>query len=128
MKDKQPKDMAISQRIDHYVGEKIKERRTMLGLRQEDIARELGITYQQLQKYEKGLNRVSAGKLYMLGEILGVEVSYFYQGLQTPSNIEEHNYADVASDIRAEVARLSQAYSFIKNSDVKRALEKFLSS
>jgi transcriptional regulator with XRE-family HTH domain len=55
----------------------------MLGLTQQQMAELIGVTYQQAHKYEKGMNRVAAGRLYSIAQALGVDVSYFYEGLQT---------------------------------------------
>jgi len=67
--------------IDKHVGQRLRERRRSLELSQQDIARMLGISYQQVQKYECGLNRISAGRLYMLANIMRVTVSHFYEGV-----------------------------------------------
>lgn len=67
--------------IDNYVGQRLKTRRKACGLSQEKLANMLGISFQQLQKYERGFNRVSAGRLYTLAGILGVKIDYFYDGL-----------------------------------------------
>jgi transcriptional regulator with XRE-family HTH domain len=61
----------------------MRERRIMLGLTQHQLAELIGVTYQQAHKYEKGINRVAAGRLYYVAQALGVEVSYFFEGLQT---------------------------------------------
>ena len=53
----------------------------MLGLTQQQLARRAGITYQQAHKYERGINRVSAGRLYQFAQVLQVDVAYFYEGL-----------------------------------------------
>jgi transcriptional regulator with XRE-family HTH domain len=71
------------QEVDRYVGARIRERRILLGLTQQQMADLIGVTYQQAHKYEKGINRVAAGRLYSIARALGVEVSYFYEGLQT---------------------------------------------
>lgn len=67
--------------IDKHVGQRLRDRRRTLDLSQQDIAQILGISYQQVQKYECGLNRISAGRLFMLGHIMRVNVAYFYEGL-----------------------------------------------
>jgi len=69
-------------RVDHHVGERIRLRRTELGLTQEDLARQLGISYQQVQKYETGANRISAGRLYEIAGQLGIGVAYFFDGFE----------------------------------------------
>lgn len=66
---------------DVHVGGRLRMRRLMLGISQEKIAAELGVTFQQLQKYEKGTNRISASRLQDLAEILGVPIGYFFEGL-----------------------------------------------
>ena len=70
------------QDIDRYVGARMRQRRTMLGLTQQQMAELIGVTYQQAHKYEKGINRVAAGRLYSIAQALGVEVSYFYEGIE----------------------------------------------
>jgi transcriptional regulator with XRE-family HTH domain len=71
----------LSRRIDDHVGTRIRLRRTLLGMTQEQLASALSISYQQIQKYETGANRVSAGRLFEIGQRLGVEVSYFFEGI-----------------------------------------------
>ena len=66
---------------DHHVGARIRERRIMLGLSQQQLAQMIGVTYQQAHKYERGLNRISAGRLYEIAQVLGVPVSWFFDGL-----------------------------------------------
>ena len=77
----------VARRVDAHVGERIRERRTALGLTQEHLAKALDISYQQVQKYETGANRVSAGRLYEIATKLGVEVSFFFEGLDASSEI-----------------------------------------
>jgi transcriptional regulator with XRE-family HTH domain len=67
--------------IDRHVGERLRERRVMLGITQQRMAELLGLTYQQTHKYEKGINRISAGRLLQIAAVLGVEVDYFFAGL-----------------------------------------------
>lgn len=67
--------------VDKHVGACIRERRRELQISQQEISEVLGVSYQQLQKYENGNNRVSAGRLFLLAHILQVDVGYFYQGL-----------------------------------------------
>ena len=72
---------SLIQGIDHHIAARMRERRTMLGLTSQQVAELLGITYQQLYKYEKGVNRISAGRLHALARALGVDIGYFYEGL-----------------------------------------------
>ena len=70
-----------AQDIDRFVGAKMRDRRIMLGLTQQQMAELIGVTYQQAHKYEKGINRIAAGRLYTIAQALGVEVSYFFEGM-----------------------------------------------
>jgi transcriptional regulator with XRE-family HTH domain len=67
--------------IDDYVGARIRERRIMLGLTQQQLAEMIGVTYQQAHKYERGINRVSAGRLYEIARVLNAPITYFYEGV-----------------------------------------------
>ena len=66
---------------DRHVGMRIRERRLMLGLSQQQLARLIGVTYQQAHKYERGLNRISAGRLFEIAQVLQVPISWFFEGL-----------------------------------------------
>ena len=70
-----------TQDIDRHVGARVRERRIMLGLTQQQLADLIGVTYQQAHKYERGINRVSAGRLYEIAQVLSVPVGYFFDGL-----------------------------------------------
>lgn len=69
--------------IDKFVGTKIRERRIMMGLSQQQMADMIGVTYQQAHKYERGINRISAGRLYEITQVLNVPISYFFEGLES---------------------------------------------
>jgi transcriptional regulator with XRE-family HTH domain len=66
---------------DRHVGLRIRERRVMLGLSQQQMANLIGVTYQQAHKYERGINRVSAGRLFEISRVLKVPVGFFYEGI-----------------------------------------------
>jgi transcriptional regulator with XRE-family HTH domain len=72
--------------IDRHVGARIRMRRKILGFSQEKLADSLGLTFQQVQKYEKGANRVSASKLYEIAAALQTQVAYFFDGLAAPGD------------------------------------------
>ena len=74
---------------DHHVGGRIRERRVMLGLSQQQLAQMIGVTYQQAHKYERGLNRISAGRLYEIAQVLRVPVSWFFDGLSAADHPAE---------------------------------------
>jgi len=73
---------ARAQDIDRHVGARIRERRVMLGLTQQELADLIGVTYQQAHKYERGINRISAGRLHTVAQVLGVDVGFFFEGLE----------------------------------------------
>ena len=79
MTDKPSSDMAHP--VDLYVGARLRIRRKVLGLSQTQLADSVGITFQQLQKYERGTNRVSASKLYGMAVTLQISVAWFFEGL-----------------------------------------------
>lgn len=72
-----------AQDVDRYVGARMRERRIMLGLTQQQMAELIGVTYQQAHKYEKGINRIAAGRLFTIAQALGVDVSYFFEGMDS---------------------------------------------
>lgn len=67
--------------IDRAVGGRVRQRRIMMGLSQTALAESVGLTFQQVQKYESGANRISASRLYEFGDVLNVPISYFFDGL-----------------------------------------------
>ena len=69
--------------VDIYVGKRMRQRREMQGLPQKELASKLGISFQQVQKYESGANRISASKLWQLCDVLEVEPGYFFDGLDS---------------------------------------------
>src|ERR1700745_783743 len=75
-----PKRGRSTAAIDDHVGSRIRERRIMLGLTQQQLAVMIGVTYQQAHKYERGLNRVSAGRLFESGRAWSGLITYFYEG------------------------------------------------
>jgi transcriptional regulator with XRE-family HTH domain len=76
--------------IDVHVGSRVRFRRMLLGMSQEKLGEKLGLTFQQVQKYEKGINRIGASRLFDLAQVLGVSVQFFYE--EAPS-AEGHSYA-----------------------------------
>ncbi len=71
-----------SAQIDQHVGARLRVRRKQIGMSQSGLAEALGLTFQQVQKYERGANRVSASKLYETARVLGVDVAYFFEGVE----------------------------------------------
>src|SRR5690349_24523405 len=77
---------------DNHVSGRIRERRIMLGLTQQQLAEMIGVTYQQAHKYERGINRVSAGRLFEIARALSAPIAYFYEGIEQegPPQITPH--------------------------------------
>lgn len=72
--------MSVPHPVDVHVGRRLRLKRTILGLSQEAVGKEIGVTFQQIQKYERGINRMGASRLYDFAKALGVTVSYFFEG------------------------------------------------
>ncbi len=67
--------------VDLHVGIRVRQRRVLLGMTQTDLANTMGLTFQQVQKYEKGMNRISASRLYGLSQVFDVTVEYFFEDM-----------------------------------------------
>lgn len=77
--------------VDGFVAARVRERRVMLGVSQQQLAEAIGVTYQQAQKYEKGINRISAGQLYEIAGALNTPIAHFYEGLgEEPRPLTPH--------------------------------------
>jgi len=97
------------QDVDHHVARRIRERRIMLGLTQQQVAELVGVAYQQAHKYENGANRVSAGRLYQIARALGVEPAYFFEGLGTePATEPQRTMLELARNFVALPSRRLQ--------------------
>ena len=106
--------------VDAHVGHRVRMRRMMLGMGQMQLAEAVGLTYQQIQKYEKGINRVSASRLHEFAQILQVVVSWFFEG--APGQPDP-----VADDVARFLAthdgiRLSRAFVEIEDSELRRCI------
>jgi transcriptional regulator with XRE-family HTH domain len=75
--------------IDRHVGARLRERRLLLGMTQQQMAELIGVTYQQAHKYERGINRISGGRLYAIARALGVEVNYLFEGFSAEAKVFE---------------------------------------
>jgi transcriptional regulator with XRE-family HTH domain len=110
--------------IDIHVGSRVRLRRTMLGMSQEKLGEALGITFQQIQKYEKGTNRVGASRLQNISTILNVPVSFFFE--DAPADVSagqpgmaEANSSNYVVDFLSSSEGLQLNRSFVKISDAK---------
>jgi transcriptional regulator with XRE-family HTH domain len=88
--------------IDAHVGSRVRLRRMLIGMSQEKLGELLGLTFQQVQKYEKGANRIGASRLYDISQILGVPVSYFFDDVPADSTARRAtNGAAASTDVDA---------------------------
>jgi transcriptional regulator with XRE-family HTH domain len=89
--------------VDAHVGNRVRLRRQLIGMSQEKLGELLGITFQQVQKYEKGSNRVSASRLHMMSKVLNVPIQFFFEGLQEPAGSSgfREGQNDTAPDVCA---------------------------
>jgi transcriptional regulator with XRE-family HTH domain len=111
--------------IDKHVGSRVRMRRMMLGMSQEKLGNNLGLTFQQVQKYEKGTNRIGASRLQQISQILQVPVSFFFEGAPTTANavrgdgMSEAPSPAYVSDFLATSDGLALTKAFMRISDSK---------
>jgi transcriptional regulator with XRE-family HTH domain len=116
--------------IDGHVGSRVRQRRTLLGLSQEKLGDALGLTFQQVQKYERGANRIGASRLYQISRVLDVPVAYFFEDIIEPElgtpqaaaiglreRTEEFDYDPMA---KRETLELVRAYYKISDPKVRK--------
>lgn len=128
-------------RVDSHVGQKLRQRRWLVGMTQEQLGTAVGIRFQQIQKYESGANRVSASRLWDIARVLDVPISFFFDGLNNNDKPQAdhlqmngvnghdcangHHDQDLPSDVlvRRETADLVRAYYTIPESKRRQLLE-----
>ena len=119
--------------VDIHVGSRVRLRRTLLGLSQEKLGEAIGLTFQQIQKYERGANRVGASRLYALSRVLDVPPAFFFEempaeisgkGGKGVPGLAEGPQAEFARDplAKRETLELVRAYYRIKNAGVRKKL------
>jgi transcriptional regulator with XRE-family HTH domain len=98
--------------VDIHVGKRLRRRRRLLGLTQEDLGRAIGTRFQQVQKYECGANRVTVSRLYRLALALQVPATYFFEGLPEPEPPKPTKAEEISNDVlnQAETIDLIRAY------------------
>jgi transcriptional regulator with XRE-family HTH domain len=111
--------------IDRHVGSRVRMRRMMLGMSQEKLGDALGLTFQQVQKYEKGANRIGASRLQQISQILQVPVSFFFEGVPSPrtdarpDGLSEAPSPAYVSDFLATSDGLALTKAFVRIKDAK---------
>jgi len=111
----------MSHPVDVHVGKRIKQLRSMRRLSQTDVAQKLNLSFQQIQKYEIGSNRVAASRLFELSKILGVPTSYFFEGFADDEYSESH-----ANDNKDLNLKILSAVSSIEDEKVKNRIVTFI--
>lgn len=110
--------------VDVHVGKRIRHRRWLTGMTQQQLAEQVGIKFQQIQKYETGANRVSASRLWDIAEALGVPVNFFFEGIEGAEKSDE-NKAAVPEDLMGhkEALDLVRSYYAIPENQRRRLFE-----
>jgi transcriptional regulator with XRE-family HTH domain len=110
--------------VDAHVGARLRQRRMLLGISQEQLAEMLGLTFQQVQKYERGTNRVSASRLFQLARSLDTPITWFFEDIESDraaaKTASESEEADPMS--RRETLELVRVYSRIDDRKVRKKL------
>lgn len=114
--------------VDVHVGSRVRLRRTLLGLSQEKLGEAVNLTFQQIQKYERGANRIGASRMYQLSQVLDVPVSFFYDGLTEGvrfgagfGEAEKSGYeAEPGQFSRRETLELVRAYYKIGDQEIRK--------
>ncbi|MEM6386647.1 MAG: helix-turn-helix transcriptional regulator [Pseudomonadota bacterium] len=112
--------------VDVHVGKRVRHRRWLVGMTQQQLAENVGIKFQQIQKYETGMNRVSASRLWDIASALSVPVSFFFEGLNEAAPAEDaEDTADVPLDILKdkEALDLIRSYYAIPETQRRRLFE-----
>jgi transcriptional regulator with XRE-family HTH domain len=102
--------------LDFYIGSRVKSRRSALGITQDKLGNYLGVTYQQIQKYENGVDRISASTLYNIASALSIDIAYFFDGYHGYSPSNEDNV------FNTESSNLLRAFYKIQNSVLRKKI------
>jgi transcriptional regulator with XRE-family HTH domain len=105
--------------IDIQVGNRVRIRRMLIGMSQERLGDLLGLTFQQVQKYEKGVNRIGAGRLYEVSRILNVPIDFFYQGVASEPGAPAPEAAPPVLEFVSSGEGLQLSLAFMKIKDIK---------
>lgn len=110
--------------VDIHVGKRIRHRRWMVGMTQQQLAEQVGIKFQQIQKYETGMNRVSASRLWDISDAMGIDVSFFFEGLGRKVH-DEAGASAAPGDFMAdkEALELVRSYYSIPENQRRRLFE-----
>ena len=121
-------DNKLPNLIDKHVGRRLRWRRRELNFSQEKLGEMLGLTFQQIQKYEKGVNRISAGRLFEIAKLLDTNISYFFQGAQDAESAMDRMVAESDYDatptglIDSDTVDLVTAFQSIPDPKLRRSI------
>ncbi|MEM8840461.1 MAG: helix-turn-helix transcriptional regulator [Pseudomonadota bacterium] len=107
--------------VDEHVGQRVRQRRWMVGMTQQQLGNKVGIKFQQIQKYETGTNRISASRLWDIADALDVPVSFFFEGLEGVGDTTSSARGDMMTD--KEALELVRAYYAIPETQRRRLFE-----
>ena len=116
------RSLAQANTVDTYVGQRIRDKRNERGMSQTEVANAIGVTFQQVQKYERGTNRVGASRLFDLSRILSVPIQYFFAGLNNQSTPIEKEDDNVIHLMKPDTVELLEAYYKVENLQVRRQI------
>jgi len=114
----------MTHHVDVHVGKRVRHRRWLIGMTQQQLAQQVGIKFQQIQKYETGANRISASRLWDIAEALDVPVSFFFEGLEETQK-DDANKTSVPADLMGdkEALDLVRSYYAIPENQRRRLFE-----
>lgn len=116
-------DQKQATEIDFSVGRRVAARRKEVDMSQQALGRELGVSFQQIQKYEKGASRISAGRLFQVAKALGVTIGYFYsEALARAPGMAEEEGASPAPPMSPQVRELLDIFARIREKPMRRQL------
>ena len=101
--------------VDVHVGKRIRHRRWLVGMTQQQLAERVGIKFQQIQKYEAGANRVSASRLWDIADALEVPVSFFFEGIESEAEQEAAQASAVAAAMPADILGDKEALDLVRS-------------
>lgn len=104
-------DKLMTHPVDVHVGKRIRHRRWLVGMTQQQLAEQVGIKFQQIQKYETGANRVSASRLWDIADAMGVQVSFFFEGLEAEARTDQAT-SSVPADLMGDKEALDLVRSY----------------
>lgn len=119
-----------SDSVDKHVGKRLKMRRIMLGLSQQDLGEAVNVSIQQIQKYEKATNRISSGRLHAFAKLMSVPVDFFFRDIEQESNLASEALNDESEEFdtslesvsEKDIITLVRSFTEIKNNNVRKKI------